>query len=83
MIAIAWEFLTSKVGRYILVVGASCAAIVAIIVKVFGAGKAAERQKQQAETINAVERMHEIHGDVGGLGRGQLADELRRYSPKE
>lgn len=83
MIAIVWEFLASKVGRYILIVGASCAAIVAIIVKVFGAGKAAERQKQQRETLDAVERKQEIHGDVGGLGRQQLADELRRYAPKE
>ena len=82
MIAIAWEFLTSKIGRYILVVGASLAAIATIILKVFSAGKAAERQKQQEATLDAIEKAHEIHGDVAGLGRKQLTDELRRYTPK-
>lgn len=82
MIAIVWEFLSSKVGRYVILAGTACAALFAVLAKVFSAGKAAERQKQQEATLDAVEKSHEIHGDVGGLSRDQLANELRRYTPK-
>lgn len=82
MIAIAWEFLTSKVGRYIMIALSAAATLGLLLLKAFGAGKAAERQKQQEATLDDVEKAHEIHGDVGSLGRKQLSDELRKYTPR-
>jgi hypothetical protein len=80
MIAIAWEFLTSKVGRYIIIVGSACAAIVAVLVKVFGAGKAAERQKQQAEAIDVIKQHHDVEQDVARRTPGDVDRELRKWA---
>ncbi len=77
---IAWEFLTSKVGRYCAVALAVLVAVGAALAKAFSAGKQTERVAEQRKQIDAVEDAHQIHGDVSRLPDDELSRELRKWS---
>lgn len=80
MIGVAWAFLSTKIGRYVAAAVAILAAVGAVLAKVYGAGKQAQRSADQKDQINAVEQAHEIHGDVSRLPPDAVDRELRQWS---
>ena len=76
---ILW-FTTSKAGQTILAVLGAAAAIGIAVLKVFNAGKASERGKQDKQSLENLRDRTRIDDEVKTLGRDELGDRLDRWS---
>ena len=79
---IAW-FATSRVGQAIAAGFAIAAAIGVAVLKVFSAGKAAERAKQDAEALDATRTRARINDEIKSLPIPERAKRLKEWSPRE
>ena len=73
--------IASLFGRFklwILGVGAALAALAAILLRVYAAGKDSIRDKQNREILRRVERARDIEDETEQLSDRAVVDELRR-----
>lgn len=73
-------FATSKTGQTIAAVFAALGLIGVAALKVFSAGKAAERSKQDKQSLENLRDRTRIDDEVKTLGRDELGDRLSRWS---
>ena len=75
----AW-FLTSKVGRTIIAVGAAALAALGVVAHVFNAGRRREKQKAVDNTLRHVEKKRASDEAVDRLPADARRDRLRKWS---
>ena len=75
---IAW-LATSRTGRAIAAAGALAFAIGIAVLRVFNAGKAAERVKQDRQSLDNLRDRRAIDEDVRNLGPADLDNRLKRW----
>lgn len=75
---ILW-FTTSKVGRAVAAGLAIAAAIGIAVLKVFNAGKATERAKQDRQSIDNFKKRQDTDADINGLGHADVDERLSRW----
>jgi len=68
----------SKIGPYLIAVGAAFAAVGAIYLKGRGDGKEAVENKQLQSTITSMEKRHEVEDTVRSRPDGSASDELHK-----
>jgi type VI protein secretion system component VasK len=78
--AIALWFVESKVGRGIAIGFAAVVAVLAVLWRVFAAGKQAEKLADQGRMINDLHVRKTVHEDVQRLPSAGVDDELRKWS---
>jgi hypothetical protein len=74
----AW-FMGTKVGRTVAMVAAGAVTIGIVLLKVFGAGKAAERVKQDRASLDNLRERAKTDAELDGLGSGDLDRRGRRW----
>lgn len=75
---IGWFFAT-KVGRYIAAGFAIAAAVGLAVLKVFMAGKAAEKAKQDRASLENLRKRAKTDEEVGGLSGSDVDRRLGRW----
>lgn len=73
-------FTTSKTGQIILAVLGAAAAIGIAVLKVFNAGKAAERGKQDRQSLENLRERAKTNDEIRSLGPDDVRDRLDRWS---
>ncbi|MGL5166654.1 MAG: hypothetical protein ACRC9K_12280 [Afipia sp.] len=77
---IALWFATSKTGQYIAAGLALAAAIGVAVLKVFNSGKAAERAKQDRQSLENLRERAATNDEIHSLGPDDVRDRLDRWS---
>lgn len=78
----AW-FATSKIGRAIAAGAAIALAIGLAVLKVFSAGKAAERAAQDHRSLDNMRERQATDADVEGLGHADVDQRMSRWMRDE
>jgi len=78
---VVW-FATSRTGRALAAAGALALAVGIALLKAFGAGRAAERAKQDRASLDNLRDRNEIDHEINTLGPGDLDDRGRRWVRK-
>jgi hypothetical protein len=76
MLSLWTAFKSSKLMGYLIVAFAAIGAVVIVLARAFGAGRAAEKAAAQGQIIKDVETRHEI--DRAVAGDPDPADSLRK-----
>lgn len=77
---IALWLATSKIGQYIMAGLALAAAIGVAVLKVFNAGKAVERSKQDRQSLENLRERAKTNDEIHSLGSDDVRDRLDRWS---
>lgn len=76
---LAWWFANSKVGRIVAAIGTGAIVIGVAMLKVFSAGKAAERQRQDQQSLENFRERARIDDEVRSLPPGDVERRLSRW----
>ena len=76
VIAARWA-LGTRIGRWVSLAALAVVGLGLALLRAYGAGRRAERQRQQDRKIEAMEKANEVERDVDRLPDGGAADRLR------